>query len=305
MQNNNLSTEKITIISIGRHTRLGDALEYALEGVPFETMEAGDLAAGDWTNRRLLFAASADPRGENAALLALAVRLRAGECDLSGCICAMIADGEQGGAIHLDAIRLLLAANSAGAEIISCPLLESGRDLHHLATETGGKETGFACYRALARALTLRLRECDNTAPIRRSIRLSSALDAGTKNDWCGVIRRMVAGCEIEISEDDAETDDTILLCENNDSLPDSRTLALLGGSGRIQFLIASPGTGGDLYTAVLFERACLRGEYSLVPGGITLLEGKSAVEALASKGELELVKASLNHSRKESSWEQ
>lgn len=279
MQNRNQTTESVetvTIVSIGQHTRLGDALEYAVEGVPFETVDAPELAEGSWTNRRLLFAVSTDKHGENADLRALASLLQARECDLSGCVCAMIADGEQGGSIHLDAIRLLLSANAAGAELIAQPLLESERDLRNLAGEAGSRETGFARYRTLARALTNRLMEYDIDAQAHYAIRFASALDAGTKNDWRGAIRRMIADREMELSEDDAETENTILLCENTDGLPDAKTLALLGGGGRIRFLIASPETGGDLYTAALLERACLRGKYSLAPCGITLFEAKA-----------------------------
>ena len=112
-------TDQIVIVSMGQHTRLGDALEYALAQTPFETINAQELAKGNWVNRRLLFAASADQRGENASLRQLAARLEGGECDLSGCAVAMIADGEQGGAMHLDALRLLTAANAAGAEVLA------------------------------------------------------------------------------------------------------------------------------------------------------------------------------------------
>lgn len=297
MQNNILTTETgkmITIVSIGQHTRLGDALEYAIEGIPFETVDASDLASGDWTNRRLLFAASADQSGENSAMRTLCSTLQMSQCDLSGCVCAMIADGEQGGAIHLDAIRLLLAANAAGAEIMPRPLLESGRNLNYLTGETGGREAGFARYQTLARTLTKRLQEYNIMNAGQNAIRFASALDAGVKNDWRAAIRRMLPDHGSELSEDDAEMESTIFLCENTDGLPDEKTLTLLDGGGRIRFLIASPETGADLYIAALFERACLRGEHAISPFGITLFEGKSAVETLASKGDLERVKASL-----------
>ena len=291
-------TQKIIIVSVGQHTRLGDALEYAVEGIPFETVDAGELTAGNWKNCRVLFAASADRQGDNASMRVLSSALLTGKCDLSGSVCAMIADGEQGGAIHLDAIRLLLVANAAGAEIISRPLLEGGRNLNNLAGETGGRETGFARYQTLARMLTLRFMEYDVASVDLQMIRFASALDAGVKNDWRVAIRRMMSTQTKEISEDDAEAEETILLCENTDGLPDAKTLALLGGGGRIRFIVASPETGGDLYTAALFERACLRGKYSLAPCGITLFEGKSAVEALASRVELERVKTLFGNNR-------
>jgi hypothetical protein len=65
----------------------------------------------------------------------------------------------------------------------------------------------------------------------------------------------------------------------------------MLGGTGRLRLLLASPTTGSDLYTAALMERACLRGDYTLPPNAIVVFEGISAVEALASKGEMERVK--------------
>lgn len=287
-------SETTFIVSLGQHTRLGDALEYAMAGIAFETVDAGDLAQGDWTNRRLLFAASADAYGENENLRALAALLIGGGCDLAGGVCAMIADGEQGGAIHLDAIRLLLAANTAGAEILSRPLLESGRDLRNIAPEAGGKESAFDRYRALAQALTKRLSEYESTRPDHRCVRFACALDAGVTNDWRAAIRRMLAASNVELSEDDAETEETILLCENTDGLPDSRTLALLKGSGEMRFLVASPATGGELYAASLMERACLRGKYALPPHAVTLFEGLSAVEVLASRAEMGRVKAVL-----------
>ena len=45
---------------------------------------------------------------------------------------------------------------------------------------------------------------------------------------------------------------------------------------------------------AALLERACLRGGYSLAPRGVIVFEGKSAVEVLASKAEMERVKGNI-----------
>lgn len=290
----NHMTEKLVIVSMGQHTRLGDVLEYALAQTPFETIDAPELARGNWINRRLLFAASADQRGENASLRELAARLNDGACDLSGCVVAMIADGEQGGAIHLDAIRLLTAANAAGAEILARPLIETGRDLRASAQELGGRESGFERYRSLARALAERLAKVEQAQSGQSATRLATSLDAGTGNDWRAAIRRMLAAGSATLSEDDSETEETILLCENTDGLPDTATLAQLRGEGRVRFLVASPSTGAELYLAALLERACLRGGYSLAPRGVIVFEGKSAVEVLASRAEMERVKGIL-----------
>ena len=286
--------DQIVIVSMGQHTRLGDALEYALAELPFETINAPELAKGNWANRRLLFAASADQRGENASPRQLAAQLCGGECDLSGCAVAMIADGEQGGTIHLDAIRLLTAANAAGAEVLARPLIESERYLRSFAQELGGRESGFERYRSLARALVERLATCTPEKSDSRMFRLASALDAGTANDWRAAIRRMLSAGSATLSEDDSETEEIIFLCENTDGLPDASTLAQCKGGGRVRFLIASPATGAELYLAALFERACLRGGYSLAPRGLLVFEGKSAVEVLASKAEMGRVRTIL-----------
>ncbi|MEZ4510126.1 MAG: hypothetical protein R2881_11125, partial [Eubacteriales bacterium] len=131
-------------MSLGRHTRLGDALEYALDGLLFQMIDASALTQATAEQQLLLFAASADQLGENEQLRRLAARLNSDTCSLNGSVCAMIADGEQGGAIHIDALRLLLKANVAGAAVIRQPLLDAGRDLRTFAG--GGKHTPFAQY---------------------------------------------------------------------------------------------------------------------------------------------------------------
>lgn len=277
--------EPLILLSLGRHTRLGDALEYALEGVPFSTLTLDDLPCAGLANRRLLFAASSDRDGENGPVRRLSARLNGGAHDLGGCVCAAIADGEQGGAIHLDALRLLLAANAAGAGIIPQPLLEAGRDLRALAG--GGKGTPFQQYCAFARELVLRLNETTVKPAERRRIRFAAALDDGAAGDWLGALKRMFSASGVEpTSEADAE--ETLLLCENTGGLPDERTLALLNGGGWIRFAIASPTNGSDLFTAALIERACVRGNCALPPKAVVVFEGMSAMETLASRREME-----------------
>lgn len=277
--------EPFTLVSLGRHTRLCDVLEYALEGISFVTVEPEELQPGARTGGLLLFAASADAQGENAQIRSLTARLNSGAVDLSGCVCAMIADCEQGGAVHLDALGLLLKANSAGASVISRALLEAGRDLRALAG--GGKETPFARYCAFARNLADRLVKSEHAPARPRRIRLLTALDDGAERDWRGALNRLASAAGGMLT-DEAEEEETIFLCENNNGLPDEKTLSLLDGGGWGRFLIASPTGGSDLYTAALLERACVRGGYSLPPWAVTVFEGMSAAEALASRREME-----------------
>ena len=284
--------QTIDLISLGRHTRLGDALEHALEGQSFQTITAEELAGAALTNRRLLFAASADSLGENADMRALTLELLRGGRDLSGSVCAVIADGEQGGALQLDALLLLQAANGAGAACISRPLFETGRDLRNLPPVSGGgRGTPFERYLALARSLALRLSGYEPPQGEKKRVRLISALESGITQDWRGALARICADAGGVFAENE-EAENTILLCENTTGLPGERTLALLnGGSGRLSCMVASPMAGGELYSLALLSQICARGDFSLTPNGITLFDGLSAGEALSGRLEMERVK--------------
>lgn len=282
----------ITLISIGRHTRLGDVLEQALSGLPFQTMDVEELPGAKTAGARLLFAASADATGENEQLRGLTQRLRNGELHLDGTACALIADGEQGGAMQTDALQLLLAASGAGAACVERPLLESRRDLRSFteAKETARK-TPFEAYVAQANTLIRRLGEfeIELTEPTR--VRLLSPLMGGPAKDWRSAMTRMLTESGATLTEDE-HAPRTILLVENTSGLPDERTLALLRrGSGRLTCLLASPASGGELYSLALLDQACVRGGYSLAPEGMLVFEGLSAVEVLAGKAEMKRVK--------------
>ncbi len=286
----------ITMISVGRHTRLGDVLEQALEGLPFQTMETEELSGLNAAGARLLFAASADATGENEQLNRLTQRFRSGELRLQGAACAVIADGEQGGAIQADALRLLLAANRAGAACIPQPMLESRRDLRNFMEIKGAaRKTPFDAYVSQANSLIRRLSEFATELPAPMRVRLASPLAGGTAKDWRAALSRYVTDAGGELTEkDDVEL--TVLLAENTGGLPDERTLALLGrGSGRLTCLIASPAAGGELYSLALMDQACVRGGYSLSPEGMFVFEGLSAVEVLSNKAELERVQIALS----------
>ena len=285
----------ITLISIGRHTRLGDVLEQALEGLSFQTTDAEELPGETGAGARLLFAVSADALGENEPLRRWIARLNRGGCRLDGAACAVIADGEQGGALQADALRLLLAASNAGASCISQPLLESRRDLKPFSNAGGAtRKTPFDAYVAQATALTKRLSEYETGLPERPRVRLLSPLTGGTAKDWRSALLRILSEAGGALTEgDDAAY--TILLAENLSGLPDERTLALLRrGSGRLTCLVASPAAGSELYSLALLDQTCVRGGYSLATEGMLVFEGMSAVEVLASKAEMERVKQAL-----------
>ena len=285
------NAEKIVVVSIGRHTRLGDILEYALAGHSFETAEEERFFSESWTNRRLLFAISTDESDGNAHLHALTSYLHEKSSFLGSCVVAAIVDGVQGTLAHLDALALLLALNHVGAYVLSRPLIEADRELRFWS---GGRESSFERYRVMSRQLVERLREAETTQPEHPRVRFATALEGGAAHEWSGVLEEIVTASGGAF-EDIIAPDETILLCENTDGLPEERTLALLNASGTLRLLLASPTSGGDLYASAIIERACMRGNYSLAPRGVLVFEGLSAVEVLASKRELERVKAALS----------
>lgn len=281
--------DKLLVVSIGTHTRLGDVLEFALANRAFESLDTEAFQRGGYQNRRILFAVSADASGENAELRALAANLQTGM--LEGCVCAAIADGAAGGEVHLDLSRLLRAANDAGATVIAKPLLESGRELRQFAV---GKETPFAKYQQLARELVARLTAQEPQTKANPLVRFLTALEGGAAHDWREYLSRLIDSRGGELA-DIGEPDETILLCENTDGIPDERTLARLSGSGKLRILLASPATGSELYAACLFERTCLRGNYTLPPRALIVFEGLSAVEVMASRAMMERVREVLS----------
>ena len=278
---------KLVVVSIGRHTRLGDILEHALANVAFETVETEAFLTGNWMNRRLLFAISADESDGNAQLHTLTSHLREEGNFLENCEVAAIVDGAQGALAHLDSLALLMAVNRAGATILSRPLIEADRELRFWS---GGRESPFERYRAFARQLVERLLMVESTPPEHPRVRIATALEGGAAHDWSNVLEEIVTASGGTF-EDITAPDETILFCENTDGLPEERTLALLNAAGALRLLLASPTPGGDLYTSAIIEHACVRGSYCLAPRAVLLFEGLSAVEVLASKRELERVK--------------
>ena len=135
-----------------------------------------------------------------------------------------------------------------------------------------------------------RLHAAETTPPEHPRVRFATALEGGAAHDWSGVLEEIVTASGGTF-EDIIAPDETVLLCENTDGLPEERTQALLNASGTLRLLLASPTPGGDLYASAIIERACIRGAYALPPRCVLTFEGLSAVEILASKRELERVK--------------
>lgn len=285
------------MVSTGRHTRLGDVLERALEGAALASLEADALTNAAGAGKRLLFAISSGAEGVPEALARLAGRLASGECDLSGAVCAAIVDANGGGSVYTETLRLLLAANGAGAALPNQPLLAASKDLRNLSLLPGApREAPYARYCRLAGELVKRLAENTPENAERPCVRVAAPLeDEGAAREWRAVIERALVfgGAEVAEAENDP-ADGVFLLCENVRALPDARTLAVLDDprGGFLCVAVASPRAGAELTCMLVLERACAQGSYRLPPNAFTVLDGFTAAEALTSKAEVERVKA-------------
>jgi hypothetical protein len=283
------------LISVGRHTRLGDVLEHAVEGVSFETVRSEDFALANRKNQRLLFAVSSDAFSENEALSALTCDLLSGKCSLEGSVCAVIGDGEQGGALHADILKLLLAL---GCMLPNRPCLEASRDLKNVSVQDEGKGAPpFELYRRQARALVERLLAFTPAKNPEKRIRfVPTTEDEGAGHDWRSAIGREAAALGAELASDTVPTETTLLLCENKRNIPDEETIRRIDGLDKcaLSCIVASPRFGADFYCMQILERACIQGVCSLAPHAFTVCEGVSAAEALAIGELLEKAKRAI-----------
>lgn len=299
--------EEITIVSVGRHTRLGDVLERAVSKHKIETASAAELSRADWQGRRLLFAVSCGEGGKDE-LPALIRRLNEGGCDLSGSACAAVLDAGEDASAHSDLLRLLLAANGAGAWILPKPCVEVSRDLKNIPAMYGtARGSLYERFCVLAEALTKRLAAFEPASlttgqpegePAESGagrVRIALPLEnAAAARDWRSALTREFVFRGMEPMEAENErAEHTFLICENTSGLPDAKTLAVLDDprGGGLRAAVASPRLGAELFALLALDRACLQGNYTLEPKAITLLEGVSAQEAFAGKAEFERVK--------------
>jgi hypothetical protein len=273
-------------------------LERAVNGLAFETVDAANLSGEDWAGKRLLFAVSADVYGVNEALDALIARMLRKECDLTGSVCAAVLDAVQSGEAHAGLLRLLLAANGAGCMVINRPCVEAGRDMRNVPVMyDGAGGTPFDLYAAAARSLTERLVRVKHAEAGNGRMRLVSALAGkGAARDWRAALEHALADEGGSFADENGEAQETLLLVENTNNIPDEKTLLLLDGphGGALRCLLASPWFGAEVFCMLALERACLQGTFYLPPDAFTVLEGVSAAEAVLSRRDWEKVRRTL-----------
>ena len=278
--------QSIQLISVGRHTRLGDILECALEGVSFQSVRAEDFVEENREQQKLLFAVSGDALGKNEALSALTRDVLSGKCNLDGSVCAVVGDGEQGGALHANILQLLLALNSAGCAIIRHPCVEASRDLKNLPYQTGDEGTlPFELYCKQGRLLVERLLAFQSAETGDKQIRFVCALESeGIDRDWQDAITRVAGTHGCKLVQDDKPAEKVLLLCENASNAVDEATARRIDKlkACALSCIVASPRFGSDFYCMQLLEQACVQGVCELAPRAFTVFDGASASQVLA-----------------------
>lgn len=150
--------DRLTVVSLGRHTRLGDVLDHALEGRPFCAVTADELLNADLTGQRILFAVSLDEYGMQPDASAFLRHLRKHPQALNGSTGALLLDGESELYTKDAARTLVLDANRAGCRFIPRALVEATGSLRNfdILSDLRGVNR-YAAYNEAARTLVTRL----------------------------------------------------------------------------------------------------------------------------------------------------
>lgn len=154
-----MTTEKrLTVLSLGRHTRLGDILEHALAERPFDVVTVDALADTELQNRRILFAVSLDAYGLSNDAAACMRYLRMHQTALEGATGALLLDGETELYTKDVARDLIFDANRAGCRFPVRPLVEATGSLRNFDVLCGVHGIDrYTAYRQATEALLVRL----------------------------------------------------------------------------------------------------------------------------------------------------
>lgn len=278
--------DELLIISIGKHTRAGDALAHALCSRAFASVSADALTSEQAARARLLFVLSSDENGACESLRSLILALKQNRLRLDGAIGALLADESGGGALHDDALALLLAANRAGCALLPSAALEAAKDLQNLPFmyPEAARGARYPAYLACAHALVERLTGFKPKRNKRACVRFVSTLHSeGLACDWRDALTSALPDT-LSLTNDE-RADATILLCQNERAMPDAPTLAALDEAAHKPLRVFAGAThiGADSFACRVIDRACLQGACALPPRCIDTEAGLDA-QALLSK---------------------
>lgn len=150
--------KRLTIISLGVHTRLGDILEYALQDVAFDIVTMEHIADAQLTNRRILIAVTLDEYGLQREAIEFLRHLRMNPNALSNSVGAVLLDGQTELYTKEVARMLVFDANRAGCRFPIRPLVEATGSLRNFDVLSGVHGVDrYTAYQNAARELVVRL----------------------------------------------------------------------------------------------------------------------------------------------------
>lgn len=172
----------LTIVSCGQSARLEETLAFALDGVPYEWVNAAGTLP-ELSNARVLFALALSEHGSDADAAAMIAHLRRNPRSMEGSTGAIIVDGAGELYTKQTADMLALAANLAGCRFPGKPLVEATASLDNWRVQSLRRGIPAPeAYREAAREIVQRLVSFAPRAIERPNILLLHASDQATSN---------------------------------------------------------------------------------------------------------------------------
>ncbi|MEG1525438.1 MAG: NAD(P)H-dependent oxidoreductase [Clostridia bacterium] len=197
--------ERLTILTLGKHTRLGDILAYALDGVDFNAVTAEEMKSTDLRGRRILFALSLDESGLADDFMCCIRYLRTHFQALDGATGAILVDSATELYTKEIARTLVFDANCSGCRFPGRGMVEATKSLKNFDVLCG--VYGVDRYTAYQRAVRLLIERLCSDVPAqfeRPKVLWLHASDKARSNAFAlgsQVTERLADCCEInEIS---------------------------------------------------------------------------------------------------------
>ncbi len=193
--------DRLTIVSLGQHTRLLKVLLPALCDVPYTLVSAAD--ANDLQNKRVLFAVSADAFGQVTGLDALLRRLRQEQDAMQGSVGALLLDGQTELYTKDLARTLLFDANRAGCALLGRSLVEATGSLQNYTVRASVEKIDlFTAYARAANELVKRLQTYAPTRYARPKLLLLHASNRASSNTLAlgfEAVSRLKDACDVTV----------------------------------------------------------------------------------------------------------
>ncbi|MBR6089037.1 MAG: flavodoxin family protein [Anaerolineaceae bacterium] len=184
----------------GSPERLDHVLRGGLNGIEYEMFKDMDELP-DLRGRKILFVIPIGPYGINPDYSRLLYRLRSTPGMLSGCVSAILIDGECEYYTKSAATELAFAVNLAGSDVVGRPVVEGTGSLTNFRVQA--KLLGVdlkTAYRAACVDLVMRLmssKPVKKERPVLLTLHASNYRTSNTMQLWAGVRERLNSSFEI------------------------------------------------------------------------------------------------------------